>query len=279
MCRRYLTFFVTLFLLVSSLHAQLLSGHSTSIKGQLLNDSTNQVIPFAHLFNESKRVGSISNTNGSFSLIASPGDTLIFSALGYFSKIVFVSDSLLSHRCNITLKTTRFIIEEVSILAFRDYEHFKKAFLNLELPQTKTKMLRNSLAELSIKEALEGEKEIDMRINELQPNIRLVKGNVILQSQDDITRMYTKKILEKASRQRAIQKKYNREILQEITKLKEDELSDFMWFCDFSEEFLFHATPYEIAVKVEEKLIAYKLSKGSGELQKSNMEDLGEFHS
>ena len=74
------------------------------------------------------------------------------------------------------------------------------------------------------------------------------------------------KVLKQEEKQRIIDKKYNREIIYKITRLPEDELTDFMGFCNFSTEYLLNATEYEILVKIEEKFREYKAIKTKGDL-------------
>jgi hypothetical protein len=252
--------------LLNNSRAQALLSPASAFHGRIIDDSTRQSVAYSHLFNESKRIGAISDETGTFKIMAKQGDTIIFSAVGYLHKVVVLSDSCKGNNNLITLTPVFYDIEEVSVVAYGDYEDFKKAFLQLELPVTQTKILRNYLAELSVEAGKLGDEEGPVRRQQLQPEIITGPSTVPIYSREDLQRMNLQKVLNMEARQRVIEKKYNRQIIYEVTKLPEDEITDFMGFCNFSESFLYEASPYEILVKIEEKFNAYKLSKGSGDL-------------
>lgn len=55
-----------------------------------------------------------------------------------------------------------------------------------------------------------------------------------------------------------INQKYNRNYVAELTQLKDDRLTDFIAFCDFSEEFLFISNQYQIAEAVMDKFFEFE---------------------
>lgn len=60
-----------------------------------------------------------------------------------------------------------------------------------------------------------------------------------------------------------IQSKFNREIVGQITNLKGDDLTHFIDFCDFSEEFLKNSTQFQIAEAIVHMYKEFKKSKKS----------------
>ncbi len=261
------TIFWLLFLLIAgSARSQLLFQQIETARGLIINDSTNQNIAFVHIYNESQRRGYITDEKGKFKIPASNGDTLVVSALGYVSKVVRVSDSCFHPGITIKLLPRIYEIEEVTVRAFRDYEDFKRQFLALKLPETETALLRENLAILSQKIAKEAhyEKEVEDMLQ--KPSTEFFTVSVPILSREDKQRLNYVEVLKKEERQRVIEKKYNREIIFKVTQLEEDEITEFMGFCNFSEEFLYKATPYDILVKIEEKFKEYKKMKESGKL-------------
>jgi len=82
--------------------SQKLAGQSdnTRIKvfpGKVVDDSLGFALPSVHIWNESSRMGSISNESGEFGIHVIDQDTLVFSAIGYYSHVLVVS-SLLDKR-------------------------------------------------------------------------------------------------------------------------------------------------------------------------------------
>ena len=157
-------------------------------------------------------------------------------------------------------------IDEVSIKAFRSYHDFKLQFLSLEIPETETTRLRDNLIELSKPIAIEA--DLNRRNEEImgRSNTNFATVGVPIYSKEDLQRMNYAEVLKKEARQRVIDKKYNRDIIYKVTQLSEDEITEFIGFCNFSEEFLYNTSPYDILLAIEKKFKEYKLMKESGSL-------------
>ena len=235
-------------------------------RGSVVDDSTGNKIAFVHIYNESRRTGYITNEEGHFKIPVEEGDTLVLSAIGYLYKIMIVNDSCLLRSSTIKLMPQVYEIDEVSIKAFRSYHDFKLQFLSLEIPETETTRLRENLAILSQRIAVETatEKRNEEILN--RPSTEIFTVGVPIYSKEDLQRMNYVEVLKKEARQRVIEKKYNRDIIYKVTQLSEDEITEFMGFCNFSEEFLYNTCPYDILLAIEMKFKEYKLMKESGSL-------------
>ncbi len=260
-----LLLFLLAYLPGHTLFGQALMPSDAMIRGKILNDSTGRAIPFAHLFNESNRFGTISDKNGNFSIPGSHTDTLVVSALGYLARVVYMNDNLYKKSTVVRLFPVVYEIEAVDIISFRDYEHFKKAFVALDLSDTPQRQLRESLQPFIEQAAEEGAGRGEMVQRQLQPNIRPVKGNITLYSKEDLQRMNLEKVKSQEKRQHVIDEKFNRDIVAQVTKLESDEeITEFMGFCNFTEDFLYQANLYEILVEIERKFKAFKRAKEGG---------------
>jgi hypothetical protein len=71
---------------------------SSQLKGIIVNEHTFEYIPLVHIYNERTRRTSVSDTSGYFSVSVNKGDTLVFSAIGFFLKAVFITDSMLMEK-------------------------------------------------------------------------------------------------------------------------------------------------------------------------------------
>ena len=230
-----------LFLIImsTSLQAQQLFQSYSIASGSIIDDSTGKQIAFVHLYNESQRRGYIANEEGKFKVPASEGDTIVLSALGYLSRVVIVTDSYFHSGIVLELSPQIYEIDEVTVRAFRDYEDFKKQFLALQLPETETSLLRENLTILSRREAV---KAANNKKNEEilgRSSTEFATVTIPILSREDKQRLNYAEVLKKEARQRVIEKKYNREIIYRVTQLSEDEITEFMGFCNFSEEFLY----------------------------------------
>jgi len=234
---------------------------SENLKGSIIDEKTLGYIPLAHIYNERTRKTSVSDTSGNFRLKVKNGDTLVFSAIGYFLKTVYITDSLLKEKTVfIELLPRTYEISEARVYALGTYEQFKQKVLALRLPETRTDKLRKYLYDLSKKTG----KEVKYR----QEMDKLTQGGVLyaipIRSPEEIEMIKLKKILEKEKVQKIIDEKFNREIVADVTGLKDEDLTEFIVFCNFSEKYLLDTNPYDILIKVLEKLEVYKKLKNSG---------------
>jgi hypothetical protein len=239
-------------------------GHSDlseNLEGYIIDEKTLGQIPLVHIYNERTHKTGVSDTIGNFRLKVKNGDTLVFSAIGYFLKTIYITDSLLREETVlIELSPRIYKISEATVYALGTYEQFKQKVLALKLPETKTDKLRKYLRDLSKKTGKEVKYQQEMD--------KLTQGGVLFSvpilSPEEKEMIKLKKILEKEKVQKIINEKFNREIVADLTGLKEEDLTEFIVFCNFSEKFLLETNQYDILVKVLEKLELYKKLKNSG---------------
>ncbi len=259
-----LNILIAICLLLSFLpvHPQsLYSDQSENLKGFIIDETNLGYVPFVHIFNERTRSISVSDTSGNFSVKVKNGDTLVFSAIGYFLKTVFITDSVLKEKTVFILLSPRtYEISEARVCALGTYEQFKQKVLALRLPETRTDKLRKYLNNLS--------KETGKEVKYKQEMDKLTQGGVLfavpILSPEEIEMIKLKKILEKEKVRKIIDEKFNREIVAGVTGLKDDDLTEFMVFCNFSEKYLLETNQYDILIRVLEKLEEYKKFKNSG---------------
>lgn len=245
-------------------YAQLIPVKVSYIHGIVQDNSTGTHIPYAYIYNESMRKGYTADLSGKFIIPGSDGDTLVITAVGFYGKIVQVSSNM---HVSISLTPCLYEIDEVKIFAFRDYHDFKDQFLALEIENTPARQLRDDLFAISRDVAADAETErMTKESLDRQPG-EFVKKGFPIYSREEKQMLNYAEVLKKEKRQRAIYEKYNRQIVFDITHLPEEELTDFMSFCNFSEEYLYQAGLYEILLKIEEKFREYIKMKENGSLE------------
>jgi hypothetical protein len=231
------------------------------LDGKIINKETCRSLSLVHIFNERTRKTTISDTSGNFTIDVGMGDTLVFSSIGYFYKVVYITGSMVNKRLAIVeMKPRKYEVPEAKIVVLGTYEQFRQKLLSLKLPKTRTDILRESLQKVS--------KEVAMEVEYNRKMDRMTQGGNLLcvkiLTPEEIQMIQLRKIREKEKIQKAIEEKYNRKIISEVTGLEDKELTEFMVFCNFSDEFLLESTQYDILIKVLEKLKEFKKLKNSG---------------
>ncbi|MBN1952467.1 MAG: carboxypeptidase-like regulatory domain-containing protein [Bacteroidales bacterium] len=273
---KHLLLMVFLFVFIfatSMIRGQVLSTAPEMIDGIIYDDSTGQALPYVQVYNESKRAGYLSNKEGEFRMQADIGDTLVFSAMGYLGKVDMVGDLNMDSPMVVRLMPRFYEIAAVSVTHFGTYEEFKRSVIALELPQTETQRLRNHLFAYSHKDlgSALAEEEVRRALSP-EPGKPLGGLSVPILSREDKQRIHLTEVIEKEKRQHQIDLKYNREIIKKVTHLPDEEIIDFMGFCNFSDAFLLNASDYDIVVMIERKYKEYLQKKSRGDLPNQEME-------
>ena len=140
-----------LILLLSPLYSQdnvtMKKGELVQLTGRLL-DELLQPLPYAHILVLNNYRGTITDRDGKFSFVTQVHDSIMFSSLGYKRKIMVIPDTLKEPflSMDIVLQQDTFMIDEVVIYPWKSYEEFKRAFLNLELPNDDMDNARKNIA-------------------------------------------------------------------------------------------------------------------------------------
>lgn len=115
--------------------------------GQVLNEFL-QPLKFAHILDLKNGRGAITDREGKFSFIVFPNDSIMFSTMGYKKSYVVVPDDLKKpfYTRDVLMASDTFLIAEIEIYPWQDYEEFKEAFLNLELPEDDLDRARKNIA-------------------------------------------------------------------------------------------------------------------------------------
>ncbi|WP_185955198.1 carboxypeptidase-like regulatory domain-containing protein [Solitalea koreensis] len=100
-------------------------------------DSINEKIPFVNIKIKGTTRGTVTDLNGFFSIPILASDTLVFSAVGYAEQDFFLKDpsiNLVKLFVNIRMHTQTYTLKGVTVYGLTK-ENFKRAFLELDIPQ------------------------------------------------------------------------------------------------------------------------------------------------
>lgn len=111
-------------------------------------------VPFTTVRIKSSRRGTISDLNGYFSIVVTKKDTLTFSAIGYKPSEFAVPDTITMKRYSLihVLNSDTIMLEPTVIYPWPTEEEFKKAFVELVIPDDDLEIARKNLAFAEMRE-------------------------------------------------------------------------------------------------------------------------------
>lgn len=143
---KYLYLIILFLFILSNVHAQR-DDELVQVTGRVFDDYL-RPLPYATIFVLNSNRGAITDKEGKYSFVTVKHDTLMFSSLGFKKSIVIVPDNLEKpfFTRDVLMQRDTFMIAEVEVYPWKDYEEFKEAFLNLELPEDDLERARKNIA-------------------------------------------------------------------------------------------------------------------------------------
>lgn len=235
----FLPLAILFFSLAWNLEAQAQAG-DYQLKAKLVDAENGSYIPFAHILNLDNGKGVLSDSSGTFSIRAMEGDSLKLSSVSYGQQIIVApappnEDSYLL----IQIAPNVYELEEVVINRFPSEREFRNRLLTTELPKEEGPNMKF---------------QDRLRVVPANPdgNARVGMGSPVSAiankfSKKERGRVFVAEMKIKDERKAIIQSKFNREIVQRITGLEdEDKLDTFLQYCVLTDDFLYNANEYEI---------------------------------
>ncbi len=108
---------------------------SVQLTGIIVSNDSLLTVPFANIFVKYNNIGTISDFYGYFSLVASKGDTIIFSCLGYKKEIFIIPEFTEEKFITIVqkLETDTILLDETNVYPWPSRDQFKQAFLTADI--------------------------------------------------------------------------------------------------------------------------------------------------
>lgn len=218
----------------------------------------NQPVMLAHVVNRSKRIGTVSGTNGKVCLPVSFGDSLYISVLGYERKHLLAfglaaPDTAVNR---IALQPVAYPIEEVRVFSPGSYDRFLRSVERLQLPLTAQEMLQRRLMEYIKKAPVVKRAPIPGSIEQLSSGVMHTFGESWLMQQN-------RKVREARKYDRELEliaRKYSPAMVQHLTGLQGDSLTRFIQHIDLPHAYLRDATEYDISVRILDSLRTFRRS-------------------
>ncbi len=106
--------------------------------GIVVGGKNSEPLPGAYVFNSSAGRGTIANESGYFILSVFPGDSVIFSYVGFKKQFHIIPKKIeQSYSAIVDLKEDVKLLAEVKVYPYPTEELFKEAFINYNLPDAK----------------------------------------------------------------------------------------------------------------------------------------------
>jgi hypothetical protein len=252
--------YLVLFLLC--LFSYSLFSQRISLKSTVYDAITYYPIAGVNVFNLSTKSYAFTDSKGTCYIMAQVGDTLILSKSIYRQEMVIVVErEIKAKAAEYLLYFKAIILQEVKVYALNpDYEKFKREIISSQLPKYYEDVLKNS-------QLTEEQKA------EATPNQNGLLKYAPSYITSPITALYNKFSKKEKTKRLYYEmnayedeladfpKKYSREIVSDLTGLKDDDLVDFMMYCQFSYYDLIRWNKREIEEKVKAKFIDYEWYK------------------
>ena len=163
-------FFVSILLIITyNLYAQNPEGpRLIQFTGRVFNEYL-QPLKYAHIMIINKRKGGITDREGKFSIVVNENDSIHFSSMGFKHAVVVIPDTLDSPFFirDVLMRSDTFAIPEVEVYPWNDYDEFKEAFLNLELPEDDLDRARKNIALIKTQMIIENNPSASGNFNQI----------------------------------------------------------------------------------------------------------------
>jgi hypothetical protein len=125
--------------------------HVVQFSGMVLSSDSLEVLPYAVIYDKSNGMGTYSNYSGFFTFAAAEGDSISFSYVGFKKRWIKIPSNLSEDRYSIMQLLAEDTVN-LPVTVIRPYprpEEFKKAFLNLKVPDDDLDRAEKNLKKMS----------------------------------------------------------------------------------------------------------------------------------
>lgn len=228
-----------------------------NVHGTLLSEDLGSPIETAHIFNITKKTIVTSDRYGDFSFRADIGDQIKITFIGYTDLYVNIVENMKKNPKPLLLKmkAKSYLLDDIAVVPWKTYEDFKYALLKIKLPKKYTlKDFNINLKNVcpGYNNTTVGNKYQTMSSSNMVNFVALAKR--VFKKRN--VKMYTDRDREK---EYLFEKKYNRNIVQQIVKLDSARLDNFILYCNTRHNFDYKTNELEIIKKIKEFFAEYKI--------------------
>lgn len=223
-------------------------AQSEQLRGYVFSSEDSTEVPGSHIKNISRKIVTTSANSGYFEIEVESGDTIEITNVAFDTKefVVKTTEGLKA----IYLKPAIKFLEEVSVSNIPETEAaFKKRIVDMPMQET-GQFVPYGMSPPPVQNEipLSYDKNYTNRVGyAINHPISFIKKKL---SRNHKMKQKYFEIKAHEDETIIIEKKYNREVVANLTGLKDDQLTDFIQYIDLKPDFLLAATEYEIAERV-----------------------------
>lgn len=223
--------------------AQVADDNTISLSGTLI-DQKSEPVPYVTVTNISNQKGVVSDEEGFFYIQFDRQDTLELSAVGYKKYQIHLGDTATANNYDLVIRLSEktYQLENVTVFAYKDEEAFKKAILALDESD-----LPKQTPVVKIPGAYEGPR-MEKRPGALSP-VSFIYDRFSKRAKYE---RQVRKAEQEYEYQKILSKKYNRDLVGEITGLTDQDLDKFMRYCRIEDEFIARSNEYDIILAINQ---------------------------
>jgi len=215
-----------------------------------VQDSINhQAISYAKISDRTHNHSYICTADGQLSIKLISGSLIKISAIGYHDYYFTFNDSL--KQISINLSPRIYELKEFSLSPYPTLALFKKAFIDLQLPDSNTVAFNL--------EPIVGLQRHKRKMEDYSPEEMIsisfaspISGLYNLWSRRANSERKYHQLIYTDKRTQLFEKKYNAYLVKRITGIeKDEELAEMMGYCSPNVEFILQANEYEVAIYIQ----------------------------
>lgn len=224
------------------------------ISGVVSECKNNVPLSYVHVVNETSKNACIADFNGNFRIYAKPNDILKFSYIGFKPVFIEMNVNEINKLHSICLSSDTILLKEVVVLPFSNFNELKHEVLAIKLKESEYSIPGITLKNRTTVHNLNDEKYVKSLGFALSSPISALYYN-FSRREKNIRKYY--QLENDKWQQYEIDKKYNKNVVESVTGLKNDDAVKFMVWCNFTREYLLLASEYNIALRIKEKYVLY----------------------
>lgn len=210
------------------------------------------------VYNLNARTFAFTNENGEFITKVQIGDTLVFTKSIYRQYATVIKENNIQFPEDYLLYFQSILLREVVVYAFNpNYEEFKRELSTVKLPDIYKKIEGSALTP-------------EQKANAVNESPNLLRGTPAASPITALYNAFSKRVkmqklyyelVEHEHEIERLPRKYNKDLVSEITGLKDPDLMEFMVYCRFSYYDLLKWTDDQVINAIKSKFNEYEFYK------------------